>query len=335
MNQQALLDIYGIGNAIVDNEASLDDSFLRQFSLPKGQMTLVDDHQMGEFSHALQGVELRRFGGGSAANTVYAGEAFGLRAGYACRLADDENGRFFRQEMQAANIGLTQLAAKNDTGGQSGQCLVIVSQDAQRTLCTNLGVSSQLDGKKVDGELIGQSRLLYIEGYLSSSSENVGAAMNAHHHARANGLSVALTLSDVSMISFFREALESIMGNGLDILFCNLEEALTWAKTDRLDIAARELLDIAPELYITLGAKGSTVYGPRGHQTLPGIRAVAKDSNGAGDIYAGACLAARLKGAEPPQAAAFGNFAAARIVAQYGARLESREAYQRLFAEFF
>ena len=99
--------------------------------------------------------------------------------------------------------------------------------------------------------------------------------------------------------------------------------------------AVAPITKLAPELYITLGAKGSTVYGPRGHQTLPGIRAVAKDSNGAGDIYAGACLAARLKGAEPPQAAAFGNFAAARIVAQYGARLESREAYQRLFAEFF
>ena len=132
------------------------------------------------------------------------------------------------------------------------------------------------------------------------------------------------------MVEFCREALERILGNGVTQVYCNAEEALSWANTDRLDVAIAELKDIAPELYVTLGAEGSLAVTSSGTSTAPGDPAKAVDTTGAGDIYAGACLAARCRGADPGAAARIANRCAAELVEHYGARLESPQAYLSL-----
>ena len=124
------------------------------------------------------------------------------------------------------------------------------------------------------------------------------------------------------------------MGNGISRLFCNEEEALTWAQTDRLDIAARELNDIAPHVAITLGPNGSLYVGPDGTRSVAGYDVDAIDTNGAGDMYAGAFLAAISQQASSFEAARFANFAAANIVSRHGARLTSISAYQELKRAF-
>lgn len=325
-----MIDLYGIGNAIVDTDIEVEDSFLSDADLAKGHMTLVDSAQMSALVAKLGHPPMRKASGGSAANTIFAAQAFGLATAYTCRLADDENGRHFDQEMRAAGIQISALTETAQDGRRSGQCLVMVTPDGQRTMCTDLGVSSALEPSQVNASLLKTAKILYIEGYLASSEHSVETAVNGYQIARTADTQIALTLSDVSMVSFFRDGLTAILGNGIDTLFCNAEEALAWANTDRLDIAITEMSDIAKEVYVTLGAQGARILSRTGMADVAGNPRRPVDTNGAGDMFSGACLAARLQGARPEDAARFANHAAAQIIMQFGARLPRLEDYHAL-----
>ena len=327
-----MLDLYGLGNALVDTDVEVDDVFLSDEGLAKGQMTLVDSSRMANLVSKLGSRPMRKCSGGSAANTVFAAQAFGLSTGYTCRLADDENGRHFSTEMQNAGITTSSISETASENRRSGQCLVLISPDAQRTMCTDLGVSSELGKDIVDIEALRGARSLYIEGYLSSAEQSSQTAAYCHQIAKDAGTLVALTLSDVSMITFCKEGLTAMLGDGVHTLFCNAEEALAWSKTDRLDVAIAELSDIAQELYVTLGASGAQAVTREGAWRAPGEVVAPLDTNGAGDIFAGACLAARLQGASPIDAATFANRAAAKIITQFGARLPRVDDYKSLMA---
>lgn len=327
-----MLDLYGLGNALVDTDVEVDDVFLSDEGLAKGQMTLVDSSRMANLVSKLESRPMRKCSGGSAANTVFAAQAFGLSTSYTCRLADDENGRHFSTEMQNAGITTSSISETASENRRSGQCLVLISPDAQRTMCTDLGVSSELGKDIVDIEALRGARSLYIEGYLSSAEQSSQTAAYCHQIAKDAGTLVALTLSDVSMITFCKEGLTAMLGDGVHTLFCNAEEALAWSKTDRLDVAIAELSDIAQELYVTLGASGAQAVTREGAWRAPGEVVAPLDTNGAGDIFAGACLAARLQGASPIDAATFANRAAAKIITQFGARLPHVDDYKSLMA---
>ncbi|MEE3278308.1 MAG: adenosine kinase, partial [Pseudomonadota bacterium] len=251
---------------------------------------------------------------------------------YSCRVANDATGNYFVSEMRDAGITTNPQDPTTDSG--SGRCLILVSPDAERSLNTCLGISEQLTVSEIDEASLIRSNYLFIEGYLASSTSGAAAAARAREIADENDVSTSLTLSDPNMVIFFREALNDILGNGIFQLFCNEEEALTWAKTDRLDIAARELADIASNVAITMGPNGSLCVGPDGKQSIAGHTVKAIDTNGAGDMYAGAFLAAISQRASPFEAARFANFAAANVVTRYGARLPSIDAYKELKLTF-
>jgi sugar/nucleoside kinase (ribokinase family) len=325
-----MLDLYGLGNAIVDTDVQIDDDFLSDEGLAKGQMTLVDSSRMANLVSKLESRPMRKCSGGSAANTVFAAQAFGLSTRYTCRLADDENGRHFSNEMQNAGVATSSISETASENRRSGQCLVMISPDAQRTMCTDLGVSSELGREIVDVDALRSARSLYIEGYLSAGEQSIQTAAYCQQIAKDAGTLVALTLSDVSMITFCKDGLKTMLGDGVHTLFCNAQEALAWSKTDRLDVAIAELSDIAQELYVTLGASGAQAVTQAGSWRASGEVVTPLDTNGAGDIFAGACLAARLQGASPRDAATFANRAAAKIITQFGARLPSVDDYKRL-----
>jgi len=329
-----MLDLYGIGNALVDTDVEVDDGFLSSAALAKGHMTLVDSEQMSELVGKLSEQPMNKASGGSAANTIFAAQAFGLSTAYTCRLTDDDNGQHFNREMRAAGIQISALSETAQEGRRSGQCLVMITPDGQRTMCTDLGVSSDLEPSQVDPALLESAKMLYVEGYLASSQHSVATAVNGYQIARTTDTKVALTLSDVSMVSFFRDGLTAILGDGIDTLFCNAEEALAWANTDRLDIAIQELTDIAKEVYVTLGPQGARVVSSSGKTDVTGESRQPLDTNGAGDMFSGACLAARLQGAEPEDAARFANHAAAQVIMQFGARLPKLEDYHALKSRF-
>mgnify|MGYP003700903885 FL=1 len=329
-----MYDVYGLGNALVDMEFKVDDSFLHSHGIAKGHMTLVDEERLNALAAALADHEPERMSGGSAANTMIAVQGFGGRTFYSCRLADDEVGSHFLRDLGTAGIVTNGNAATPVMPGQSGQCLVLVTPDAERSMNTFLGISTQLGPSEIDEEALRRSRYYYAEGYLSSGDDSLAAAIACRELAEASGVKTAISLSDPSMVEIFRDNLVKILGNGVDHLFCNEEEALTWAGTDRLDIAVNELKDIGRALNVTLGRQGSLAVTPDGQTMVPGYAVKAVDTNGAGDMYAGACLYGWCAGMSPEQAAAFGNFAAARLVQTYGARMRRVEDYAGTLEDF-
>ena len=323
-----MYDVFGLGNALVDTEVNVDDEFLRQQQIAKGHMTLIDAQRREELSQALADQPHKQCSGGSAANTIYAAQAFGLQTAYTCKVANDPVGDFFIKELTDAGVEIN-ITARADKG-QSGQCFILITPDAERSMNTDLAISSDLSITDVPLEKLAGAKYFYVEGYLSSSEKSAAAAVACREASEQAGVQTCVSLSDPSMVEFFRESLQQMLGNGVTQIFCNEEEALTWAKTDRLDIAVAELKDIAPELYVTLGAKGSLAV-EHGHQhSAAGVEVKAVDTTGAGDIYAGAVMAARLRGANMLDAARFANYAAAHIVTLTGARLHSVQAYQHL-----
>ena len=327
-----MYDVFGLGNALVDTEVNIDDGFLHTHRIAKGHMTLVDTQQMQALSDAVEELPKNSCSGGSAANTIYAVQALGLSACYNCKLGSDPTGDFFVSDLAASGVDLN--ANAQAVVGDSGRCLVLITSDAERTMMTDLGISVELSKTEVDEVALRQSRYYYVEGYMSASPTATEASVHCRELSEAYNVGVAVSLSDVSMVEFCRANLEQMLGNGVDQLYCNFEEALSWANTDRLDVAIAELKDIAREVYITLGAKGSVAVSKDGIAEAAGIAVKPVDTTGAGDIYAGACLAARCQDASPLDAARFANHCAAELVTHYGARLSAMADYQQLRSKF-
>ncbi len=325
-------DVYGVGNALVDMEHSVDDAYLRDHGIAKGHMTLIDEARMDTLLASLDGREATRMCGGSAANTAYAVCGLGGSSYYSCRVAGDEAGAYFLSELGAAGVDTNRHDPH--APGKTGRCLVLVTADAERSMNTCLGVSNALDPGDINTEALARASYLYIEGYLSSSTSGRAAAVRAREVAEDEGVRTSMTLSDPAMVGFFRDGLTTMLGNGVHQLFCNEEEALAWTRTDRIDIAVNELRDIASCVNITLGSAGCLVATSAGRRRVSGFQVTANDTTGAGDIYAGACLYVLTHGGSTDAAARFANYAAAELVTRYGARLANTAAYKALRDDF-
>ena len=323
-----MTDIYGLGNAIVDTEYMVDDDFLKDLGVAKGLMTLVEPDRLEDLSRAVADLTAKKMSGGSAANTIYAARGFGNTAFYSCKVAQDTIGDHFLGDMREAGILINENARAEE--GASGQCLILVTPDAERSMNTCLGVSSELSDAELSHARLRDAQYFYVEGYLSSNPASMAAAVAAREQAEAAHTKTALSLSDPAMVDFCRDELTQMLGNGVDVLFCNEQEALMWAGTDRIDIAATELADIGRVTAITIGARGCLVVSGHRHQEVGGFEVRALDTNGAGDIFAGAMLNALTNEASAEDAARFANFAAAHLVTQFGARLPSTNAYTQL-----
>lgn len=314
-------DLYGLGAALVDTELRVSDHELQAHGIEKGVMTLVDeirqDQLLGAFSDHL--ALAHRASGGSAANTVMAFSALGGRAYYSCKVADDDNGHFYLQDLTAA--GVAHNGSHGLPAGITGKCLVLITPDAERTMNTYLGISEQLAPENLDLEALANSSWLYVEGYLATSPTGRAAAIRARQAARGAGVRVALSLSDPGIVAHFREPLQEMMGGPVDLLFCNSDEARAWTGADNLETAAVRLRESATTFAITRGAHGALVFDGHARHEVPGTPAVAVDTNGAGDMFAGAFLYALTQGLDHPSAGRFANLAAAEVVSHYGPRL--------------
>ncbi len=312
--------LYAIGNALVDTEYEVSDDLLQRMGVSKRHMTLIDAGQRTDLHKHVQGLHARRTGGGSAGNTVVALAQLGGTAFYSCRVADDELGAFYAQDLQANGVA-TNLTHTQAQPGQTGSCMVLVTPDAERTMCTFLGATSQLDRSALHPQDIARSRIYYMEGYLAASPSGLEAALEGLQIARAQGVQTALTLSDVSMINFCRAGLEAMAGGGLDYLFANEEEAQVWCGSTDLQAILPQLQKLARTVCLTRGPQGSIVLRGSEMASVPAIPTTAVDTNGAGDMFAGAFLYGVTHGMDDRQAAALANRAAAAVVAQHGNRL--------------
>ena len=316
--------VYGLGAALVDTEIEVTDQFLASANIEKGLMTLVDEARQAELLNLMKDhlVGSRRSSGGSACNTIIAASYFGAKTYYSCKVADDENGLFFNADTQDAGVSIptNQLST-----GTTGKCLVMITPDAERTMNTFLGISETLDESQLDEEAIKQSEYVYLEGYLVTSPSGKQAAIKAREIAEQNNVKTALTLSDPGMVQFFGDGLKEMLGEKVDLLFCNQDEALAWTKTDNIEQAAESMKLSANTFAITLGKGGALVFDGETLSKVEGETVKAIDSNGAGDMFAGAFLYGITNGYTFPEAAKLANRAAAKVVSQYGPRLKPEQ----------
>ena len=327
-------DVYGIGNALVDKEFRIDDAFLQEAGIEKGYMTLLEEEQQAELLDTLQqrfGLRTRA-GGGSAANTLYALSQFGGSAFYSCKVANDETGDFYVQALGDHNIE-TNLGDQREAG-VTGRCLVMVSEDAERTMLTHLGISQSVSEQELRPEAVSQSGYVYIEGYLVTSDTARKAAITLKQLAEEKGVRTAFTFSDPSMVQYFSEGVNEVLGlTGVDLLFCNQQEALIWSGESDIDSACQRLEEVARQFVVTQGRDGALLFDGERYQRVSARPVQAVDSNGAGDLFAGAFFYGLSRGFSFHAAGELASLAAGTLVTHYGPRL-TPEQHQTILEEF-
>lgn len=314
-------DVYGVGNALVDIQAQVSDELLVKAGFDKGIMTLVDDAQQKQVLDLLAGLNLNRCAGGSAANTIVGIADFGGKASYVGKVADDEVGEFFRSEMK--EMGVT-FAVDAAVGGQSGTCAIMISEDAQRTMLTNLGVSATLSEDDINEEELRNSKYVYIEGYLLTGDTSKAAAYKAMELAKKHGVKVAFTASDPFLVNMIRDEMINLIEGPVDLFFCNEEEAKSLTGLDDPIACAAEIHRHAENVAMTLGANGSILMHNNEAIAIEGVTVNAIDTTGAGDMYAGGLLYGITNGLSWKQAGHLASHAAGRIVSQLGARMDQK-----------
>lgn len=324
-------DVYGLGNALVDIECEVSTELLEELGIDKGVMTLLEEADQHRIIQRLDGHPLKRGCGGSAANTLIAVSQFGGQACYSCKVANDEPGQFYLDDLIRCGVA-TNLQQHQPEPGVTGKCLVFVTPDADRTMNTFLGISGSFSESELLPDAIASSTYTYIEGYLVTSPHAKAAAIKARDMAKAAGRKVSLTLSDYNMVNFFKEGLLEMIGSGLDLIFANESEALKMAETEDISAAIEHLKTLATCFAITRGPQGSLIYDGQQILEIAPTPVQAVDTVGAGDMYAGAVLYGITNGLSYPEAGHLGSVAAAKLVASLGPRMPT-EVTRSLLSE--
>ena len=201
----------------------------------------------------------------------------------------------------------------------------MVTDDADRTMNTYLGASELLTSREIDEAALLESEWLYIEGYLLTDDARAALIKNMATKAKEAGVKVALSLSDPFVAQIFADNLRAVIGDGVDLVFCNKDEALAFTQTETVDDACEALKQSAKAFAVTDGAQGAIVFDGQETASVPGVPADAVDTNGAGDMFAGAFMYALTAGRDFTWAAELANESAARVVGQFGPRLDAIE----------
>jgi sugar/nucleoside kinase (ribokinase family) len=310
-------DVTAVGNAIVDVFTQAGDELLADLGLVKGAMTLIDARD-GERLYARMGPGVE-MSGGSAANTVAGVAALGGRTAYIGKVADDQLGDVFEHDIRAA--GVTYRTSRLSEGLSTARCLVFVTPDAQRTMQTFLGATTQLGPEDVDIDLINASKVVYLEGYLWDQPRAKSAMRDAAIAARKAGAKVSLTLSDAFCVARFRQEFLELIETHVDILFANEHEILSLYEVDRFDDALQRVRGHAEVAALTRSEKGSVIVNGDEVHVIDAERGVAVvDTTGAGDAYAAGFLHAYTQGHGLAVCGRLGGVLAAHVIGHVGAR---------------
>jgi sugar/nucleoside kinase (ribokinase family) len=314
---QADLDVVGIGNAIVDVIARSDEQTIEKHGLPKGAMTLIDAEQAHDLYNAMgPGQESS---GGSVANSMAGLASLGGRGAFIGKVRNDQLGGIFRHDMRATGIQFDSPSA--EAGDPTARCLVFVTPDAQRTMATYLGISTQLAPEDLDIDLIQRAKITYLEGYLWDAPPAKEAFVQAAKAAHDAGKRVALSLSDPFCVERHRESFRDLLAGHVDILFANEDEITALYEVDTFDEALQHVRGHCEVAALTRSAKGSLVLsGDEVHvvDAEPITRLV--DTTGAGDMYAAGFLYGFTQGYSLYDCGRAGAIAAAEVVSHVGAR---------------
>lgn len=313
-------DVVGLGNAIVDVFASVEESFLEQHDIRKNGMTLIDEARADALVEAAP--EGPQLSGGSGANTIVGISSFGGKTAYIGKVANDALGTVFRRDMVDSGIPFENPPLEE--GPATARCIVFVTPDGARSMNTFLGASVLFSPEDVQEDLIRDAGILYLEGYLFDQEAAKAAFVHASEIAQAAGRKVALTLSDGFCVERHRESFLHLIKNHVDLVFANEDELLSLYQTENFDEAVTKMQADAGLAAITRSEKGSVVIGPEGLATVAAVP-VEKviDTTGAGDQYAAGFLFGISRGLDLETCAKLGHVAAAEVISHYGPRPET------------
>lgn len=316
--------VYAIGNALLDMEFEVSTDLLQELKIDKGVMTLIEEDHQRDILRQLSDFPCKQSCGGSAANSIIAVSQLGGKCFYSCKVANDKAGSFYLEDLLRYGVD-TNLQHHQPEAGITGKCLVLVTPDADRTMNTFLGTAGELSSNELVSEAIADSEYVYIEGYLVGDPRGKEAAIKACNIAKSAGVKIALALSDLNMVKYFKTEILSIIGSGIDFLFANESEALKMAETEDISVAIDYLKTFAKGFAITRGAEGSLIFDGQEVIKIAPVKVKAIDTLGAGDMFAGVFLYGITHGMSFSEAGNLASLASARLVTSLGPRLEAEE----------
>jgi sugar/nucleoside kinase (ribokinase family) len=312
--------VVAVGNALVDVLASAKDEDLTALDLVKGTMALVD-HARSEAIYATMGPTTEA-SGGSAANTAAGVAALGGRAAFLGRVADDGLGRAFTHDIRSIGVAFDPTPAQAVPGeAATGHCLVLVTDDAERTMATHLGVASDFGSVDLHDGHLTSTQVVYLEGYLWEQPSAKEAMREAIEVAHRNEAAVALTLSDPFCVEHHRAEFLELLNGDLEMIFANEDEIMLLLGAAHFDAAVDAIAETGVLAMLTRGADGCVVVTASGSVSVPAApvdRVV--DTTGAGDLFAAGFLYGITNGLSPEESARLGGVCAAEVISHVGAR---------------
>ncbi len=311
------IDLIGIGNAIVDIITNVDDQFLESKKLIKGSMNLINQKESKEILNKCN--IIKKISGGSSANTVVSLAQLGNKVEFIGRIKDDDFGRFFSTDIKKS--GTIFDTKPVESNASSAHSIILITPDAERTMCTYLGASIEFDPTNINLNLIEKSKYLYLEGYLWDSELAKQAFLEASKVAKKANTKIILSLSDSFCVDRHRDSFLNLIEEYIDILFCNNSELQSLFKKKNVEDCKESIRSLCEISVVTLGEKGSIILSK--NETIeikPYISGELIDTTGAGDMYAGGFLHGLINKYPLNICGKFGSICSGHIITQLGSR---------------
>ena len=308
------MQILGIGNAIVDVICKVEDSFLSENNLTKSTMKLVDEI---EFKKLLSNLKIEEtISGGSVANSIVGLSQLGNKVGFIGKVNEDELGDKYEEGLKKEKVEYFYSKKKEDL--PTGSCLILITSDSERTMCTFLGIAGKINENDVDINAVKNSEITFLEGYLWDE----GNPKKAFYKAIQNSNKVAMSLSDLFCVERHKPYFLNLLKNELNITFSNEQEILSLLDTKNFDEVVSFAKELGKLIVITRGEKGSIAINKNEvveYEIQKNIKIV--DLTGAGDLFAAGFLHGHVNNLSIKESLQKGTEMSARVIQKIGARL--------------
>ena len=308
------MKILGIGNAIVDVICKVEDNYLSKNNLTKSTMKLVDEI---EFKKLLSSLKIEdTVSGGSVANSIVGLSQLGNKVGFIGKVSNDDLGQKYEDGLKRENVDYFYSKKKEDLS--TGTCLILITPDSERTMCTFLGIAGKISENDVDIKSIKNSEMIFLEGYLW----DVGEPKSAFDKAINNSNKVAMSLSDLFCVERHKPQFLDLVKNRLDIIFANEQEITSLINAKKIEEVITFTQQIGKLIIITRGEKGSIAINKDQVIECESKKDLKiKDLTGAGDLFAAGYLHGHINNLTILESLEKGTEMSAKIIQQIGARL--------------